>query len=208
MRLLVVVAFLVASSIGRAADQPNQFVVLSVCEGEDHYQFSLMSSADYTALIRREHHRREVAGVVIPDVSALKRNISNRIPEGSTIEWRGWEDTCYPPARIIEDIRAFAASRHIDLRIQKANEAEIKLRAQKLVDHHATLAEAAAEFGTPELLTRTQAIEYLEKTPAEDKSGREFWQRLTQHPKTLWFTPGEFMLYVFLDDLGGWTATI
>jgi len=209
MKSLVVVAILLVLPIGRAADQPNQFVVLSYCMGEDHYRFSLMSSADFDAILGREsNHRREVIGAgYLPDVSALKHNISDLVPEGSVIEWRGWKrawGTCYPPQPIIDEIRTFAASRHIDVRIRKADEAEIKLRAQKMVDRYATLAETEAEFGRPEFMfTRDQALEYLQKTPAENKSGHDNWQRLAQYPKTLCFDFGEFSLDVFLDDRGG-----
>ena len=212
MRSRLVLALLIAAAVIRADDQPNHFVVLSMPMGKDDYRFSLLSAADYWDLVKRAHGYvgrppRGIPGTgYLPDASALKRSIATWVPEGSTIEWRGWEDTCYPPQPLIDDIRAFAASRHIDVRIQRADEAEIKLRVQKLVDRHATLSEAAAEFGTPQLMTRSQVTEQLQRIPVEDKRGRELWQRLAQYPKTLCFSPGELHLYVFLDDAGGVVA--
>jgi hypothetical protein len=208
MKPLLVIAFLVASPIARAENQPNQFVVLSFCIDNGVYRFSLLSSADFESLLRRgnPHHQREVVGAgYLPDVSALKRNISDRVPEASTIEWRGWGPggTCYPPTPIIDEIQAFCVSHHIDIRIQKDDVDKIKQRAQKLVDRYATLAEAEAEFGNPEILTRNQAIELLQKTPAENKSRRDLWQRLAEYPLTLSFTPGDLNLYLFLDDRHG-----
>ena len=208
MKTLVVIAFLLVSPIARAADQPNQFVITSFCHGDDVYLFSLMSAADFESLLRQgnPHHQREVVGAgMIADVSTLKHEISQRVPEGSTIAWRGWKPagTCYPPNPIFDDIRAFCASRHIDIRIQKDDIDKIKQRAQKLVDRYATLAEVEAEFGNGSILIRNRAIELLEKTPAEDKSGRDLWRRLAQYPKTLCFSPGDLSLYVFLDDYGG-----
>jgi hypothetical protein len=210
MKPLLIIAFLLASPIARAEDQPNQFVILSMCMDKDKnvYRFSLMSSADFESLLRRGNprHQREVVGAgYLPDVSALKQNIADRVPDGSTIEWRGWKPvgTCYPSKPIIDDIRAFGASRHIDIRIQKDDANDIKQRAQSLVDRYASLAQAEAEFGTPSLITRSEAEEYLQKTPAENKSARDTWQRFAQYPLTLCYSPGDLTLYVFLDDRHG-----
>ena len=144
MRSRLVLALLIAAAVIRADDQPNHFVVLSMPMGKDDYRFSLLSAADYWDLVKRApgyvgKPPRGIPGTgYLPDALALKKSITTWVPGGSTIEWRGWEDTCYPPQPLIDDIRAFAASRHIDVRIQRANEAEIKLRVQKLVERHAT----------------------------------------------------------------------
>jgi hypothetical protein len=127
MRLLLILALLLASPTIRAKDQPNQFVLLSICIAKGVYRFCLLSSADFAAFVNHTSgHRREFppgdpnAGY-LPNASALKRTIADRVPQGSTIEWSGWRlaDTCYPPKPVIDDIRVFAASHHIDIRIQE-----------------------------------------------------------------------------------------
>ncbi|MGZ5563627.1 MAG: hypothetical protein ACXWFY_00380 [Chthoniobacterales bacterium] len=81
-------------------------------------------------------------------------------------------------------------------------ESAIRSRAQRLVDRRAGAAEAESEFGKAgHVYTRDEVAGYLQKTRAEDRSVRETWERLGQHPRTLYFNPGEMrQLYVFLDD--------
>lgn len=82
------------------------------------------------------------------------------------------------------------------------DEAAIRARAQKLVDRHAAIGEAEFEFGTAaDTYTQEEALTNLQKTPATDKAAHDRWQYLTEHPRTLHFTPGgKRQLYLFLDD--------
>jgi hypothetical protein len=81
-------------------------------------------------------------------------------------------------------------------------ESAIRSRAQRLVDRRASAAEAESEFGKAgHVYTRDEVADYIQKTRTEDRSVRETWERLGQHPRTLYFSPGELrQLYVFLDD--------
>jgi hypothetical protein len=127
MKFVVILALLFTPVSTRADEYPNHFVLLSYCIADGVYRFPLVSLADFNAI--SEHtsgHYREFTGAgYCRNVSELKRAMM-RVPEGAVIEWRGWKpaDTCYPPKPVIDDICAFARSRHIDVRLPEYKSTE------------------------------------------------------------------------------------
>jgi hypothetical protein len=81
-------------------------------------------------------------------------------------------------------------------------EAAIRARAEKLVQGRASEAEVQSEFGAAgHVFTRDEANRCLQMVLAEDRSVRSDLERLAQHPRTLYFSPGELrQLYIFLDE--------
>jgi hypothetical protein len=126
--IAIVVALFFALSDIHAAEGPKDFVLMSYCISDGVYRFALLSAADFTAVTNKvSGHRREFpkAGY-LTSVSELKRTLEGRVPEGSVIEWRQWKpaETCYPPKPIIDDIRAFAHSRHMKIQVPGYDSAE------------------------------------------------------------------------------------
>src|SRR4051812_31541324 len=97
-RFLLFILFFSYSG-GQAQNAPTHFVLLSICIDKDVYRFSLLSQADFIAIANSlPGHRRQFPPRVaaddpnagyLPNASALKRTIADRVPEGSIIEWRG-----------------------------------------------------------------------------------------------------------------------
>jgi hypothetical protein len=95
--------------------------LVSYCIGDDTYRFNLLSLKEFTAITSKPPYQDKgdfPNSGYLGNVDALKR-VLEQVPRGSVIQWRGWKpaETCYPPEAIVDDLRAFAIARDIELRL-------------------------------------------------------------------------------------------
>jgi hypothetical protein len=104
-----------------AQEEAKSLVLVSVCLTDNVTRFILLSERQYTAITSKPPYRDRGdfpnSGYLL-SAAALKRAIE-RVPQGSVIQWRGWKPagTCLPRKDIVDDIKAFSASRGVELRI-------------------------------------------------------------------------------------------
>lgn len=122
VRVCIGALLLASTALAQNADTggvPTEYVLVS-WHGPPDCVHVLLSKRQYMAIVTHQHlalddyPERHLLG----NASKLEAAIA-RLPEHSSIAWRDYfpADTAYPPPRIIERIKAFAAARNISVQI-------------------------------------------------------------------------------------------